>query len=73
MRVIATQVGFFVKLRRPGDQFEIRDELFSAQWMKRVAEPKAEVVLPPEPEVQAETPAPVVKKRRGRKPKPVSE
>lgn len=84
MLVTATQVGFYVKLRKPGEQFDVRDDAFSQKWMKRVVvEAPAEV---PEPEPvetpDVETvaigepqmiPAPVVKKRRGRKPKAVSE
>lgn len=78
MNVIATQVGFYVKLRKPGDEFDVPERAFSAKWMKRVEESKAEAPaeVPAAPVVEpVEAPAvePVVKKRRGRRPKAVSE
>ena len=76
MLVEATAIGFYVKLRKPGDQFDVTEALFSATWMKRVEVAEAPVETP-EPETPVETPAvsvePIVKKRRGRKPKVVSE
>jgi len=74
MLVAATHRGFFVKLREPGQQFDVPDAAFSARWMKRiesavVAEPETPLVTEPATPVVA----PVVKKRRGRKPKAVSE
>jgi hypothetical protein len=88
MLVKATQRGFFVKLRNPGDQFDVPDDAFSTKWMKRVeaaAEPE-ETPAPVEttesvaisnaadhPSASPIVAAPVVKKRRGRPPKAVSE
>jgi hypothetical protein len=81
MLVKATRRGFYVKLREPGQEFDVPDALFSARWMKRVsvteqAEVPAEVVVAPETPEPIAAPvavAPVVKKRRGRRPKAVSE
>jgi hypothetical protein len=91
MLVKATQRGFFVKLRNPGDQFDVPDDAFSTKWMKRVeaaAKPEETPVPVEAPETTeavaigdatdhpSESPAaaaPVVKKRRGRPPKAVSE
>ena len=40
MKVTATEVGFYGKLRQPGDSFDIKNEkAFSKVWMKK--EPKA--------------------------------
>lgn len=77
MRVAATQVGFYVKLRKPDDVFDVSADRFSSKWMRRIEEPEVEEVaeVPPPDSVAVETPPvePVVKKRRGRKPKAVSE
>lgn len=69
MRVKATRRGFYVKLREPKDEFDVPDELFSKKWMKRI---EATAELPPVVVLKTTEPAPaepVVKKRRGRKPK----
>ena len=79
MRVTATHPGFYVKLRKPGDEFDVTERVFSARWMKRVevAEPveipaAAEAPKTTEP-IAAQAAETVVKKRRGRRPKAVSE
>ena len=38
MRVVATQRGFFRWLRRPGEEFDVPEHLYSKEWM-RVPEP----------------------------------
>lgn len=81
MRVTATQPGFYVKLRKAGEGFDVPAERFSARWMraeKEAAEPEAEQSVEPvavvveAPLVTVEAPAePVVKKRRGGRPRKV--
>lgn len=77
MHVKATHRGFHVKLREPGDTFDIPDDQFSMKWMERVedATEPAETPAPVDaPSVTEAAPAaPVVKKRRGRPPKADSE
>lgn len=98
MLVEATEVGFHVKLRKPGDQFDITEARFSTEWMRRVEVAQSRAETPAAPVEVPETPAaaaaeqfaaapsqegagsatvavdaPIVKKRRGRKPKVVSE
>ena len=37
MEVIATDTGFYLSLRKKGDQFILENEsLFSSKWMKKV-------------------------------------
>jgi len=44
MKVTATKAGFYERLHKPGDEFEISEEKFSESWMKRKAgrPPKAD-------------------------------
>jgi hypothetical protein len=79
MRVTATHRGFYVKLRDPGQEFDVPDALFSPKWMKRVDAPMpddvaAVVVSPALSQESSETAtSTVVKKRRGRRPKVIAE
>ena len=41
MRVKANQVGFYGKLRKVGDEFEISDKKALGKWMDEVKPPKA--------------------------------
>jgi hypothetical protein len=39
MKVIATDTGFYLSLRKKGDEFELENEnLFSSKWMKKAEE-----------------------------------
>src|SRR5690606_10806734 len=64
VRVEASKPGFNVKLRRDGDRFEVPDDRFSANWMRRLDE----LAAPPE---QSEPESSVAEepKRRGRRKK----
>lgn len=90
MLVEAVDVGFYVKLRKPGERFDIDDARFSRKWMSRVEEQPQPAVAEAtaaetfaavvekapaiyEPETPAPVAQPIVKKRRGRPPKAVSE
>lgn len=36
MKVIATNTGFYLRLRQEGDEFELENKnLFSSKWMKK--------------------------------------
>lgn len=53
MRVRAIKRGFYVKLREPGETFDVPKDMFSENWMERVKpgpQPKAESSSKPEPE-----------------------
>lgn len=63
MKVEATQKGYDgLQIREKGDVFEIRDEAFDSQWMKRLdgppvekpVEPVADEPKPVEPEAPVE-------------------
>ena len=41
MKVIATKKGFYGKLRRAGDEFEISDKKELGSWMKEIKQAKA--------------------------------
>lgn len=72
MRVKATRRGFYVKLREPRDEFDVPDELFSKRWMKRIEATTEEAPVVVLKMTEPATPAvPVVKKRRGGRPKKV--
>lgn len=64
MRVEATKPGFYVKFRRVGDRFEVPDDRFSANWMRRLDE----LAAPPE-QSEPESSVAEAPKRRGRRKK----
>ena len=41
MKVIATEKGFYDKIRQEGDEFEIKDKSALGSWMKEVKVKKA--------------------------------
>lgn len=41
MKVIATKLGYFGKLRQEGDVFEVKDDEEPATWFKPVEQAKA--------------------------------
>jgi len=52
MKVIATDIGFYLSLRKKGDEFELENEsLFSSKWMKK-AEPSPTSSEQPKPKRQ---------------------
>ena len=40
MKVIATKVGFYGKLRKVGEEFNILDKKALGSWMKEIKAPK---------------------------------
>ncbi len=40
MKVVTTKIGFYGKLRKVGEEFEIRNEKELGSWMKEVKEAK---------------------------------
>lgn len=51
IKVKATQVGFYVSYRKPGDVFDIKDkEAFSVNWMETVKAGDIKAKPEPEPE-----------------------
>ncbi len=56
MKVIATAVGFYSKLQKVGDSFEIKNEkAFSKKWMKKAGKKKKEDVEVEETETETES------------------
>jgi hypothetical protein len=43
MKVIATKLGFYGKLRKPGEEFDIKDRKALGSWMTEVKTKKATV------------------------------
>lgn len=43
MKVMATQKGFYKRLHKPGDTFEVPKDMFSETWMEAVKKPNKAV------------------------------
>lgn len=69
IRVVATDVGFYQRIRHPNEKpFEIPEELFSSQWMQRVspAATGSAEAGPPAPETAETDPAGKAPKASGK-------
>ncbi|MEQ9347742.1 MAG: hypothetical protein RIG26_14980 [Thalassospira sp.] len=68
VKVIATEKGYFgKKVREPGDEFSVSDEMYSSRWMKPV-DPKW--TPPKKPDTKPAAPAKDKTPAKSAEPKP---